>query len=41
MSKKQKKDLRLKVAETLTTTLTSLEGELSPKKLKRNIKKAQ
>lgn len=40
MAKKDKKLLLDKVAESLTTTLTSLNGNLSPKQFKRNIKKA-
>jgi hypothetical protein len=39
-SKKPKKDLRQKVKASLTKSLSMLKGKVSPKKLKRNIKKA-
>lgn len=38
--KKSKKVLQQKVAETLKTTFGGLKDEISPKKFKRNIKKA-
>jgi hypothetical protein len=40
MSSKQKNTLKEKVTETLTTTFSGLQNEMSPKKFKRNIKKA-
>jgi hypothetical protein len=39
-TKKIKKDLRLKLEETLSQSVVNLNGEISPKKLKRNVKKA-
>lgn len=41
MSSKQiKKDLRRQVADKLTTTFETLNKDISPKKLQRNIRKA-
>ena len=39
-SKKLKKELKLKVAKTLTFTFEDLKKGVSPKKFKRNIRKA-
>ena len=39
-SKKIKKDIQQKLVDTLAATLDGLNGQLSPKKRKRNIKKA-
>ena len=40
MSSKQKKKIRVEVAQTLMTTFSKFDNQLSPKKFKRNIKKA-
>lgn len=40
MSKQEKKELKLKVEETLATTFTDLSGNISPKKFKRNLRRA-
>jgi hypothetical protein len=39
-AKKLKKELRQKVKASLNKSLSTLKGKVSPKKLKRNIKKA-
>jgi hypothetical protein len=39
-SQKLKKELRQKVKNSLSKSLSALKGKISPKKLKRNIKKA-
>ena len=40
MASKLKKDLRLKIEETLSKSFVTLEGKISHKKFRRNIKKA-
>ena len=39
-SKKLKKDLQLKVVDTLLNTFGELKNEISPRKFKRNVRKA-
>lgn len=40
MSKQEIKELKLKVEETLAATFTDLSGNLSPKKFRRNLRRA-